>query len=235
MTNRVPSQMRWQILYLVAAFFFHALIVYWATTRQQERLHFENGWLENLQVLYLALAAAVFAVNGKVTVDRHRVLFYWLSMVSLLFIIREVEFGDLAIPAWMKFMLAGAGRAVFYVIAIALFITMCRQFREYWCSRRFYLHSSLFWYLAASGFFLLAFSLTLDRQFFDITHYQLLEEASEAIAYVLWLGAALFGSFGIKRSYPFSAIQKHYRSGDNGLELPFQFDAGFQPPQKHNR
>ena len=235
MANRVPSHVRWQILYLVSAFFIHALIVYWAVTRQQARLHLENGWLENLQVLYLALAALGFGLSGKVLTGRHSSLFYLLSIVSLLFIIREVEFGDLAIPVWMKFMLAGAGRALFYIIAMVLLLQQARQFREYWDKRHVYLRSSLFWYLVASGFFLIFFSLTFDRQFFDIPHYQLFEEIAEAIAYLFLLGAAMFGYAGVKRNYALRSNKASARSDSVEMESLLPFFARLRQSQKHNR
>lgn len=201
MTNRIPVHMRWQVLYLVGAFLVHGMVLYWAVTRHQERWHAENGWLENLQVLYLALAAVGFALSGRSLTGRHRLLFYFLSMITVLFIIREVEFGDLAIPPWMKFLLAGAGRALFYVVAIVLLLKQAGAFRQYWHQRHIYWRMSIFWYLVASGFFLVAFSLTLDRQFIEVKHYQLLEEGAEAVAYCLLLGAAVFGSSGIKRRF----------------------------------
>ena len=238
MANRVPAHVRWQILYLVGAFIIHGMVVYWAITQQKEQLSSENGWLENLQVLYLALAAVGFALSGSVLTDRHRLLFYFLSMLALLFIIREVEFGDLAIPQWMKFMLAGAGRAVFYVVAIVLFIKQAGAFREYWHRRKMYLRMSIFWYLMASGFFLVAFSLTFDRQFIEINHYQLLEEASETIAYLLLLGAAVFGYVGVRKNFPLQGEKKSLGNmveGTDKMESLFPFLGRFLQTHKQNR
>jgi len=238
MANRVPAHVRWQLLYLVGAFFIHGLVMYWAITGNHEQWNAENGWLENLQVMYLALAAIGFALSGRVLTDRHRLLFYFLSMVCVLFIIREVEFGDLAIPQWMKFMLAGAGRALFYMVAIVLFIKQAGEFGEYWHQRQTYFRMAVFWYLVACGFFLVVFSLTLDRQLIEVKHYQLLEEVSEAIAYFWLLGAAVFGYSSIKKHHSLPKQKKSLQSTANGedeMEPLFPFLARFSPTNKQNR
>lgn len=238
MVNRVPTHARWQILYLIGAFFIHGMVMYWAITHNHEQWNAENGWLENLQVLYLALAAIGFALSGRVLTDRHRLLFYFLSMISVLFIIREVEFGDFAIPQWMKFMLAGAGRALFYLVTIALFIKQAGEFREYWDRRHTYFRMAVFWYLVASGIFLVLFSLTLDRQLIEVKHHQLFEELSEAIAYFWLLGAAVFGYSSVKRHHPLQVRKKSLQptiNDEDEMESLFPVLTRFSPTHKQNR
>lgn len=238
MLNRTLWHWRWQMLFLACVFVAHGLMVYHGITRQQERWHVENGWLENLQVFYLSLAVIGFALGGRAFSDRHSGLFYFLSMVAVLFIIREVEFGELAIPSWMQFMLADAGRAFFYLIAIALLVKQVTQLPNYWQQRQVYLAMPLFWYLLASAVFLLVFSLMFDRQFIDIHHYQLLEEASEAVAYMLCLGGALFGYAGIKNHCPSSVNTTPKWTnvpGPEDSESTYTVIDRFLSSQRHNR
>lgn len=246
MLNRVPSHARWQLIFLVSAFFIHGLLLYQATIQQQERWHIENGWLENLQVLYLTLAMVTFALSARTFSDRHRRLFYFLAIVAFLFILREVEFGDFPIPQWMKFMLAGDGRALFYLTAMALLLKQSEQLQKFWQQRQVYMRMALCRYLVASGGILLAFSLTLDRQIFEVRHFQLWEEASEAIAYTLFWGAAIFGGSGIKNQYPESTVnppgeavsedaQDGVQEGESEIESMFTIVRRVLPSHKQNR
>lgn len=166
-------------MYLVIGLGFHGLTA-------------ENSWLENLQVITLFLAMMAFGKQAWHFTGRLRGACSFFAWLMWLFIMREVDFDKLGIHPMLVYLWAEQGRALFYIIALALLFRECWHWRFYWQFRQSILRSSFFWYISCAAFALIVLSTGFDKQIFDVPHYQLYEETSEAFAYFMLLGAAVF-------------------------------------------
>lgn len=158
----------------------------------------ENGWLENLQVATLVLAMLGFAGNAFKLSSRARMQCSFFAILMWLFIMREVDFDKLNIANWLIFLLAEQGRALFYTIAFGLLFYELAHWKFYWNTRHIWLGRSFFAYITIAAWVLIIFSTGFEKQIFDVPHHQLFEEVSEAFAYFLLLGAAVFAQKSLK-------------------------------------
>ena len=180
------------ILFLVSVLLIDLVLVYLVIFQHAESLYRENSWVENMQVGFLAIGCLLYFVSAMRLNGDHRIVCLFFSMLSFIFMFREVDVDKLDVPRVVIFMLAEQGRAFFFLILLGLLFYELRKFSYYWRNRRYYLSSSIFIFIATAALLLIIFSTAFDQKLIRVEHRIFYEELSEMTAYLMMLGAALF-------------------------------------------
>lgn len=151
----------------------------------------ENGPLENIQVLLLLLGFICFLAPVKKSNPGFRCILLTGAMLSLSFILRELDVEDLAVPQWVILIASGTCRNIIMGtgwLVLGAFIIKClpelkKLVKQIVLSRIGVL-------LAASALLLMAGS-PFDHKQIVIEHGRLYEEIFEIMGYVLVLVVAV--------------------------------------------
>ena len=152
----------------------------------------ENNFLENTQVILLITAGVVFLSAAIKLQGRHQFIAYFFTVLSFIFIFREVDFDRIeGMPSMLVWLLADEGRVVFFVLLLLPLLMILKDIKYYWLNLRTYLCSSWVGYLSISAFLLIVMSYVFEKRVLDVAYYVLFEELSEMSAYYLMVAAAL--------------------------------------------
>jgi|TARA_B110000503_G_scaffold106153_1_gene158478 hypothetical protein len=148
----------------------------------------ENNLLESTQVLTLALALVFFLVPVFDSVRNDRLIATFMSLLSLGFILRELDVEQFDLPNILIVLGSGKGRNLLLGAGLLLtFATALFKFRYYLSlSRCFFRHGAGITTLLAGLF------LVIGDMFekIDIPYHVLYEESLELIGYAILLLAA---------------------------------------------
>jgi len=156
-----------------------------------EQLTGENGFLENMQQLLLALAGIAFAIHvlsPKSSQPKIRSL--GLLALCITFLLRET---DVAVPDqvdWLTFWVDETGKKILVASTWAMVLCFAISHRD-WRSfvKSSFVFDTTFWSLALAAV-TLSIGWAFDRGHVKATHALLIEEQSEVVGYTLMLLAA---------------------------------------------
>ena len=164
---------------------------YLAIGRGMDFIYEENSWMENIQAGVLLVSCVVFASAGFALRVKHRALALFLAVLCFIFSFREVDVDELEVSTWLIFLLAEEGRAIFFVMALALLALLLKDAKYYLANRMLYLRSSLGIHLVQAAILLVALSRAFEKDLFGFRHHVFYEELSELLAYCLLFAASL--------------------------------------------
>ena len=85
-------------------------------------IYAENGPLENLQSILLAISCIVYLGPIALKREQERLILLFCSLLCCNFVLRELDVEDLDVPSALKFIGSGVGRnSIFSVAFMALF------------------------------------------------------------------------------------------------------------------
>lgn len=167
------------------------LFWYLAVGRGMAFIYEENSWIENIQAGLLLGSAVIFASSAFSHEARARVLALLLALLCFIFSFREVDVDELDVPAWLIFLLAEEGRAIFFIMALGLLLLLLRHATYYLANRMRYLRSSLGIYFLLAAILLVVLSGAFEKDLFGSRYHVFYEELSELLAYCMLFAASL--------------------------------------------
>jgi hypothetical protein len=179
------------LLVLIACF--DIISAYMVVTQEMAHLQKENGFLENMQALLLAVTVCVFLIQPVISTCYHRIFSWAGAFLCFAFFLREVEVEDFDLPAIVIMLGSGVGRNVFLAsVGVALFVYFIVRFQtiKVFLPRYFFEKSSL---LFLAGLVFLVLGGLFDKKIIDVVHCQLFEEILEVTGYYLMLIGAVIG------------------------------------------
>lgn len=166
--------------------------------RELEFIYKENGLLENLQALCLALSCLIFFVAGLRLQLTLRYVVFFFSWLSFVFLLRELDIEKLDVPNIVIMFGAGKGRAIFLIPLFAVMFYIVKNSRHYLVNFKVYLFSAMSAYIVLSALFLIA-SWPFDKALIDIPHRVFIEETVELAGYYFLTIAAIISSVNLKQ------------------------------------
>ena len=168
-----------------------SLVAAYYVFNHNSQIYAENGTIENVQALVLALACAVFLAVAVFDKNAKRLIILTLSLLCYSFVLRELDVEKLDVPAAIQFMGSGIGRnasigAAFAAIFLYAGLT----------NFTFYKKSAVEFMKAKPGVLLLiAVVFLFVGQFFEeqtgIAFNVFFEEAFELLGYIFILLSSL--------------------------------------------
>jgi hypothetical protein len=162
-----------------------------------EFIHAEDGILESLQAILLGCAAFCFLlVSSVASRGIQRLEYLGLTLLCFSFVLREVDLETWDLPSLLTQLVVGNGRTVTLLILwLGLFAFVARAFDLTRLSSIRYLvrrqiANGFVAYLSVAALLLVAGGV-LDRELFEVRHFQFWEEFLETHAYLLLLLLAL--------------------------------------------
>jgi len=154
------------------------------------RVYRENGLIENLQTLLLALSAISFLACVRLKQFTNRWLMYAFAFICYSLLVREIEIIRFDIPASIKMAMTGRGRTVIFIVVFAML--------AYYGARNFWPNVAAGLHFAKSvrGYlvFAAAASMVAAHILEEVTHWRYvtyLEEIIELGGYGMLLLASL--------------------------------------------
>lgn len=178
--------------YLAVVALLDIALCYLVVIKDAATIYRENGWMENMQVGFLAIACVLFFVTALRLESRHRMVCFFFAMLSFIFMFREVDVDKFDVPQFLIFMLAEQGRSFFFIILLGILGWEIKNFSHYWRNKSIYMASSSFIYITVAALLLIIFSHAFDRKLIMIEHRVFFEELAEMTSYLMILGAGLF-------------------------------------------
>jgi len=158
-------------------------------------IYMENGFLENIQVLFLSLSCIIifYLIVYQKRADKLFLSLFFLTCLT--FILREIDVEDFNIPYVLIFIGSGVGRNVMLTIGF-LIIFFCIMFhvKHYKGVLRRYLMSRECVLVATAGMFL-CLGEVIEKSLL-VSHNMFWEEMSELIGY----GLILLSAFACSRN-----------------------------------
>lgn len=154
----------------------------------------ENGFTENLQAFYCALASAVFLAVFFNTPRLSHFRFFTLvfSALSFAFILRELDIEDFDLPQWAIVIGSGTGRNLLYVaMFMPLLIRLLLNFSRYFSCSIELLKTNAGIFVLSAGLLLIS-SGVIESTTFEL--HIIIEELLELGAYMSLLQGALLSS-----------------------------------------
>lgn len=183
------------LIFILVICCFDILVSYLVIGQGMTALHNENGLLENIQVVLLALSIAVFGLQLYLKKNSHCVFALAGSFLCLVFILRELDVEKLDVPQVIILLGSGLGRNVLMAgLGISLFVYAVIKFRSIlkFLPQFFFETSSL---TILVGLLFLVSGGVFDKGAVDLTYYQFFEEVLEVTGYYLMFTGAVLGLF----------------------------------------
>ena len=150
----------------------------------------ENGWLENIQVLVVALACLITFLSVVCQKREDKLLLVFFSLACLTFILREIDVEDLNIPYILKLIGSGVWRNVILTTGF-LTVSLCMMFHVKHYKTIFKrLIMSKECVLVVTAGMLLCLGEVIEKSHF-VPHHIFWEETSELVGYLLILLTAI--------------------------------------------
>jgi len=181
------------LLFVLTICCFDIVAAYLVIGLEMTQLHEENGLLENIQVLLLALTIAAFFLQLYFRKNSHRIFPLSGSFLCLVFILRELDVEKLNVPQIFIILGSGSGRNILMaVLGVSLLIYAIFNFRSIrLLLPQFFLKTSSLTILA--GVLFLVSGGLFDKEIIETVHYQFFEEILEVNGYYLMLAGAVIG------------------------------------------
>jgi len=154
------------------------------------QLYAENGFMENLQVIFLCLALPGFAHAALTTEHTNKTLPWFLALLVFAFIFRELDIEKFNSPAWAAFLFAGDGRALYLFPLLGLLLKLLFNARHFIQYSGYYLDARSISYLILAALCYGVFSEPFDKKYVPITHSDFWEESLEIAATMLLFAAS---------------------------------------------
>lgn len=177
---------------------FNILFVYLALGNGSLELYGENNWMENGQVILLALSTMVFLWAWPQADVYQRTLLLACSIFCVSSILRELDIEKLDVPVWVVLLGSGLGKKIFLAV---IWLSLLSRFfiqRQYFIAQLMVYASSLTGKCILLGGVLMLLGLPFDRQWIDTTHGQFYEEIFEFSGYYCLLVAAVFSPASLR-------------------------------------
>jgi len=156
-------------------------------------LHEENGVLENIQVILLALTILVFAIQLYKRKDSHPVFSLAGAFLCIVFILRELDVEELDVPQIFILLGSGTGRNILMAalgILLAVYALKNQHSIRQFLPAFFFETSSL---TILMGMLFLVFGGLFDKNIIETEYYQFFEEIFEVTGYFLIFAGAVLG------------------------------------------
>lgn len=154
------------------------------------QLYAENGFMENLQVIFLCLALPGFAHAALTTEHTDKTLPWFLALLVFAFIFRELDIEKFNSPAWAAFLFAGDGRALYLLPLLGMLLKLLFSARHFIQYASYYLDARSITYLALAALCYGVFSELFDKKYVPIEHSDFWEESLEIAATMLLFAAS---------------------------------------------
>lgn len=165
-------------------------------------IHAEGGFFEDMQALFLALAAILFVVAAIRLSKQPRYAAAFFAIISFGFCIRELDAGTYGLPPIFDFLTSRVGGTLVLVLPIFFMLfLMAKSTKHYVRHLKAYVFSATGIYIALTVV-LLALSWPLDRGVIRIANYVFYEELLELFAFYFWAIAALLAYGSLKKFCP---------------------------------
>ena len=201
---RVPTgyfMKNWLQLLCVLSSFFLAFVVWSAHSvfmLGNEAIYGENGPLEALQALILAISCIVFIVPVALKKERDKLILLFCSLLCVSFVLRELDVERLDVHSAVKFLGSGVGRNTMLTVAfMALFAYAAFNFSYYKKESITFLKSKPGVLLMLGGLFLWVGNLFEKR--YSIMNNVFFEEILELCGYYFILLSAFAANFSADR------------------------------------
>jgi hypothetical protein len=161
-------------------------------------IYAENGPLENLQSILLAISCIVFLAPIALKREQEKLILLFCSLLCCSFVLRELDVQHLDVPSALKFIGSGVGRDTILTVAfMALFCFAAFRFSYYKKASILFLGSKSGILLMLGGLLLIVGNLFQKSD--SIIHNVFFEEAFELCGYCFILLSAFASNFGITR------------------------------------
>jgi hypothetical protein len=187
----ISSLKLFQSIYQLLVFAFFLLLALGYVSNPN--LTVENGLYENIQLFFLVMATfiSILALRNPLN-ERHKYLMIGFFLLSLTFLLREMEFSNESLPVW--FVWAASADGALY-ISLFLFI----PFIIYSILRFSFVLNLILEFMLTYNFYRFTFSGLLlilggvyDREWIFSEHNVFLEEFFETLAYYIYLIAMYY-------------------------------------------
>jgi hypothetical protein len=159
-------------------------------------IYAENGPLENLQAILLAISCIVFLAPIAQKRGMAKLIFLFCFLLCCSFILRELDVERLDVPSALKVIGSGIGRNIILTVAfITLFVYAAFKFSYYKKASILFLGSKSGILLMLGGLLLIIGNL-FDKSH-SIIHNAFIEESFELGGYCFILLSAVASNFGI--------------------------------------
>lgn len=182
----------WPTLMLVVVIVaLNAAFAYGSIYLGDASIYDENGLMENLQVVFLALACCAYAYHATKLHGRHRLLAAFLALLMFAFVFRELDVDKMAVPQLLIFLLAEQGRALYFTPLVLMFALLLKDIGHYWRFLGGYLSSPTLVYFLIGAVLLIVFSTAFDKKWIGGAYTYYGEEAVELAATVWFFVSGL--------------------------------------------
>lgn len=172
----------------------NAGLAYFSIYLGDASIYAENGLMENLQALFLALACVGYTLAIPKVHGRHRLLTSFLALLMFAFVFRELDVDKMDVPEIFIFFLAEKGRAFYFVPLVFMFLALLKDIKHYVKYIGLYLSSVTMVYFAIAAVLLIVFSTAFDKKWMGGAYSYYWEEAVELPAAILFFLSAVFVS-----------------------------------------
>ncbi len=163
-----------------------------------QSIYKENGLMENLQVICLAISCLLFFQSGLRLQFTLRYVAFFFSWLSFAFVLRELDIEKLDVPDIVILFGAGKGRAVFLIPLFAVLFYLAKNIRHYLKNLLVYISSATGIYIMLAAVLLIS-GWPLDKAAVDIPYRVFFEEMFELAGYYFLTIAALISSANLKQ------------------------------------
>lgn len=161
-------------------------------------IYAENGLLENIQIILLAISCIVFLIPIAIEKKPEKLILLFCSLLCYSFILRELDVEILDVNNTIKFVCSGVGRYTTLSVAfIALFSYAAFRFSYYTNASVSFIRSKSGILLMSGGLFLIVGDLFEKRS--TIIHHVYWEELFELCGYCFILLSAFAANAGLNR------------------------------------
>lgn len=191
-------------LYLVIVAAFLAVFLWTAHSvfvLDNGAIYAENGPLEALQVVTLAVSCLVFLVPVVLKNNQQKLILLSCALLCYSFVVRELDVEQLNVPNAIKFIGSGVGRNTSLTVGFSMLLVYVVVNHGY------YKKAILLFLRSKSGILLMAGGLLLAggdvfEKRYSMLHHVFYEEILELSGYVFILLGAIAANYGFTRRTP---------------------------------
>ncbi|GJL85089.1 MAG: hypothetical protein DHS20C02_08640 [Micavibrio sp.] len=156
-----------------------------------EDVYWENGLLENVQVVTLFAALLMFARYLKDLPRYNFIINLVMTLLCFTFLLRELQVEDFDIPTIFIVLFSGLGKWIFLTaLWVVLGLYALRYFSVYWKNFQIFARTGFSILIISGGVFLLLGDV-FEKHIFPTVHFRFYEESLELVGFYLLFVAGL--------------------------------------------
>ena len=154
-------------------------------------IHAENHFIENMQAAVCAMSMFCFLAAAFVNGEKAKAIPLFFAVLSLAFILREVDVERLDVPEIFKTLGSGNGRNILIsALFVGVFAAAFMSFKFYLGAVFKFVRTKAFhWGVAAAAVLVLS---DIVERMQSVPHYEFWEETLELVGYTLFLIAGIY-------------------------------------------